>query len=229
MICRTYLVVVIVVISALSWIALSAAQEPAAQEPAVKARATQQQTLPEDEKGLNVSALRKGLAEGDFWMVLFVTLIAGAAGGIVYELLILQGNIEKPHHPTAQEAEKKFPYAVYQFMFDLGIFARMIIGALAALVGLWVFNPTTTFSWLAVAVVSGSAGTSVFRSMQDRVLAATAQKDASELKRSLQLQTAKLKELKQNLEGQPNQPPLRRAFELLSEAKGVADPWARDR
>jgi hypothetical protein len=114
---------------------------------------------------------------------------------------------------------------IYKYMYDLGILARMIIGALAAVVGLWVFNPDNTFTWLAIAIVSGSAGTSIFRSMQDRLLAAMAQKDVTDLKRSIQLQASKLGELKQTLQAQPN-PPAARAFEILSEAKGVSDPWA---
>jgi hypothetical protein len=219
--CKTSLVVVIVLVSVLSWTASSAVQEQTVQTPV-----DQQQTLPKDQEAFNVTNLTKGLSEGDFWLVLLVTLIVGSAGGIVYELLILQRNIEKPHKPTAAESEEKFPYAIYQHMYDLGILARMIIGALAAVVGLWIFNPNTTFSWLAIAVVSGSAGTSVFRSMQDRLLAAMAQKDVTDLKRSLKLQASKLNELKQNLEAQPNQPPTPRAFEILSEAKGVSDPWA---
>jgi len=219
--CRTYFVVAIVLVSVLGWTASYAVQEETVQTPA-----DQQQTLPNDQEAFNVTDLIKGMSEGDFWLVLLVTLIVGAAGGIVYELLILQGNIEKWHKATSEESEEKFPYAISKYMYDLGILARMIIGALAAVVGLWIFKPSTTFSWFAIAVVSGSAGTSIFRSMQDRLMAAMAQKDVTDLKRSLQLQASKLNELKQNLEAQPNQPPTPRAFEILSEAKGVADPWA---
>ena len=153
--CRISLVMVIVFVSLLSWTATSAVQEQTIQTPA-----DLQQTLPKDQEALNVTNLTKGLLEIDFWLVLFVTLIVGAVGGIVYELLILQGNIEKPHKSTQEETEEKFPYAIYKYMYDLGILARLIIGALAAVVGLWIFNPNTTFSWLAIAVVSGSAGTS---------------------------------------------------------------------
>jgi hypothetical protein len=215
--CRTYFVVAIVLVSVLGWTASYAVQEVNVPTPE-----DQQQTLPKDQEPLNVTNLIKGMTDGDFWWVLLVTLIFGAVGGIVYELLILQGNIEKWHKYTKEESEEKFPYAIYKYMYDLGILARMIIGALAAVVGLWIIKPSTTFSWLAIAVVSGSAGTSVFRSMQDRLLAAIAQKDVTDLKRSLQFQASKLNELKQNLEAQP-QPPTPRAFEILSEAKGVAD------
>ncbi|MGA9755027.1 MAG: hypothetical protein WBV23_07775, partial [Desulfobaccales bacterium] len=100
-------------------------------------------------------------------------------GGIVYELLILQGNIELPHKPDQDEITEKFPYAIPKFLFDLGIFARVIIGAAAALAALLVLTPTTATTLLATSLVAGSAGTSVFRSIQDRLLAALAQKDAA--------------------------------------------------
>ncbi len=96
--CRTFLVVVIVMVSVLSWTASSAVQEQTVQTPA-----DQQQTLPKDQEAFNVTNLTAGLSQGDFWLVLLVTLIVGAAGGVVYELMILQGNIEKPHKPTPEE------------------------------------------------------------------------------------------------------------------------------
>jgi len=203
---KAAIIVVIVLVCILSWSASFAAQEPAGQ-------------------ALNIAALTQGLTEDGFLLVLFVTLITGASGGIVYELLILQGNIELPHWRTLEESEEskeKYPYAIYKHMLDLAIVARIIIGALAAIVGLWIFNPKTTFSWLAIAVISGSAGISIFRSMQDRLLAAMAQKDVSDLKNSLKSQASKLQEVKNNL---PRNQTTDKAFEILSEAKGVSDPW----
>ncbi len=113
----------------------------------------------------------------NFLLTLLITLVAGAIGGIVYELLLLQGNIEKPHQPTEQEAEK-YPYAIFAYLFDLGIYARIIVGALAAVAATLAFTPSTPLSLLATGVIAGSAGVSIFRSMQDRLLAALAQKDA---------------------------------------------------
>jgi len=215
---RVSSVALILLIGALPHVAFS--QE---QGDVVEAPATEQRTTQGDQDVLNVSNLTKSLREGDFWLVLVVTLVVGATGGIVYELLILQGNIEKPHKPTKEE-EQNFPHAIYRFMFDLGIFARMIIGALAALVGLWVFSPNSTVSWLAVAVVSGSAGASIFNSMQDRLLAVMAQKDVTELRRSFERQAPALLELKNKLEGRAAQLEPR-TLDLLAEAKGLADPW----
>lgn len=131
--------------------------------------------------GFNPELIVQGFSLA-FFITLLTTLIAGAIGGIVYELLILQGNIEKPHTPTKEELAEKYPYGIGKFLYDLGILARIIIGALAAVAALLVLSPTTTFGLLATAVVAGSAGTSIFRSLQDRMLAVVAQKDAEDTK-----------------------------------------------
>lgn len=131
--------------------------------------------------GFSPDVMFQGLT-GAFWMTLVVTLVAGAIGGIVYELLILQGNVEMPHKPTKEEATEKYPYAVVEYVYDLGIWARIIIGALAAVAALLVLSPSTTFGLLATALVAGSAGTSIFRSLQDRLLASIAQKEAADTK-----------------------------------------------
>jgi len=124
-----------------------------------------------------------------------VTLVAGAVGGVVYELLILQGNIEFPHKPVEEEMTEKYPYAIGKYMYDLGILARVIIGALAAVAALLVLSPTTNFELLATAVVAGAAGTSVFRSMQDRLMAALAQKDAADTRARVDRMSAQVDEV----------------------------------
>ncbi len=146
--------------------------------------------------GFDPETIVKGFSLA-FFLTLLTTLIAGAIGGIVYELLILQGNIETPHKLTEEEAAEKFPYAVFRYMYDLGIWARIIIGALAALAALLVLSPTTTFGLLATAVVAGSAGTSIFRSLQDRMLAVMAEKDAADTKDIADKQAAKVAEVGQ--------------------------------
>ncbi|MHB8069664.1 MAG: hypothetical protein ACYDIC_17360 [Desulfobaccales bacterium] len=130
-------------------------------------------------KALNATDLAAGL-DRNLILVLLLTLVMGGVGGIVYELLILQGNLELPHKPDPEEITDKFPYAVPKFLFDLGIFARIIIGGAAALAALLVLTPVSTTNLLAISLVAGSAGTSVFRSMQDRLLTALAQKDAAD-------------------------------------------------
>ena len=134
------------------------------------------------------------LGSWQFWVALLVTLIAGAVGGVVYELLILQGNLELPHKPTAEEVTEQYPYAIVKNLYDLGIWARIIIGALAAVAALLVLAPSTGFGLLATAVVAGSAGTAVFRSLQDRLSVAIAQQDAANTRAVAQQQDAKVNE-----------------------------------
>ena len=139
-----------------------------------------QEPTPTPTSGFDPAPVAAGFADPAFWVALLATMVAGAVGGMVYELLILQGNIELWHKPIPEEVTEKFPYAVVQNVYDLGILARVIIGALAAVAALFVLSPSTAFGLLATAIIAGSAGTSVFRSMQDRFTAVMAQKDAAD-------------------------------------------------
>lgn len=121
------------------------------------------------------------LANLPLWSALIVTLLGGAIGGVVYELLILHGNIEMPHRLTAAE-QMENPHAIAAYMYDLGIWARVVIGAIAAIAALVVVNPESLVKLLATAIIAGSAGTSIFRSLQDRLLAALAQKESANLR-----------------------------------------------
>jgi hypothetical protein len=130
-------------------------------------------------QGIPFADIAVSLGNVSFWVVLLVTMLSGAVGGVVYELTILQGNIELPHRPTKDEIDK-FDYATRAHLLDLGIFARVIIGALAAVAALLVLSPDRPFTLLATSVVAGSAGIAVFRSVQDRVMSALAQQQAAE-------------------------------------------------
>ncbi|WP_293360112.1 MULTISPECIES: hypothetical protein [unclassified Microcoleus] len=127
----------------------------------------------------------KSLDNPKFYVVLLVTVIAGGVGGIVFELLNLQGNIERPHAPSEDELAAKLAYASVENVIDLGIFARIIIGASAAVPAMVYIAPTTVLTLLAMSLVAGSAGTAVFRSLQERLLIAITQQEASEQKRRI--------------------------------------------
>jgi hypothetical protein len=129
----------------------------------------------------------KSLDNPKFYVVLLATLIAGGVGGIVFELLNLQGNIERPHAPSEDELAAKLAYATVDNVIDLGIFARIIIGAVAAVPAMVFVKPDSVLILLAMSLVSGSAGTAVFRSLQDRLLIAITQQEASEQKRKIKL------------------------------------------
>ena len=144
--------------------------------------------------GFSSSTLVADLASLEFWLMLVVTLFSGAIGGVVYELLILQGNIELPHKATSEEAQGENLHAITQYMLDLGVFSRIIIGAAAALASLLVVEPSTTTGLIATAIVAGSAGTSIFRSLQDRIIATMAQKENFETKIKANKQNEKVEE-----------------------------------
>jgi hypothetical protein len=129
---------------------------------------------------IDVQKLAQGFSNGGLWVVLLVALVAGALGGLVYELLILQGSLERPHALTDGEVTEAFSYAQPRYMYDLGFWARIVIGALAAVAALLVFKPSTALELIAMAIVAGSAGTAIFRSLQDRLTTALALKDAAE-------------------------------------------------
>jgi hypothetical protein len=149
---------------------------------------------PTPPSGFDPAPVAAGFADPAFWVALLATLVAGALGGVVYELLILQGNLELPHKPAKEEVAEKYPYAIVKNLYDLGIWARVIVGALAAVAALFVLSPSTTFGLLATAVIAGSAGTSVFSSMRDRLDAALAQNDAANTRAAADRQNAKVDE-----------------------------------
>ena len=121
------------------------------------------------------------LADCKFWMMIGIILGAGSFGGLVYELLNLQGNIELPHKPTDDDLAVKFAYAHPRHVIDLGVVARLLIGALAAPPAIAIVRPETAFALLATSAVAGSAGTLIFRALQDRLLVAVLQTGIDEM------------------------------------------------
>ena len=116
----------------------------------------------------------------NIWLAILISLIGGALGGAVYELISLQGNIEIPHKfsPTEEGANTTDSPAAWgnpMSMYDLGVFARVFIGAMAALAVLVVITPATPLMLLGTAILAGSAGTAVFDALKARLVATIAQ------------------------------------------------------
>lgn len=166
------------------------------------------------------------------WLALVLVFFGGAVGGVVFELLALQGRIELPHRPSPEEAKKDMTeegnYAVASHMVDLGVIARVLIGGVAAIIALIVFTPTNLIQLLGVAAVAGSAGTSVFRTIQDRLLATLAQRDAALARAQTEKLAAKITEterivgqLQTVLESDSNAPP--KSAAILPEATPLVD------
>lgn len=135
------------------------------------------------------------------WLALILVFLGGAVGGVVFELLALQGRIELPHRPSPDEVKRDMTedgnFAIAQHMIDLGIWARVLIGGVAAVITLTIFTPDNLLQLLGVAAVAGSAGTSVFRTIQDRLLATLAQRDAALARAQTAALTAKVAEAEQ--------------------------------
>jgi hypothetical protein len=131
---------------------------------------------------LDIAALASGFGDWEFWVTILATLIAGAAGGVVYELITLQGNIEIYHKLDEDEIAALLSSSVKaKFLIDFGIWARVIIGALAALSVLFVFSPPTTIALISMAVIAGSAGSAIFGALQDRLKALLAIESKEEM------------------------------------------------
>jgi hypothetical protein len=118
---------------------------------------------------LNTEQLGMGLVEARFWLTLSLVAGFGALGGVVAELLSLQGNIELPHR-VSRHRVKRSRFAEAKHMVDLGIISRLLLGATAALAVLSIYAPSSPTALVVTALVAGSAATGVFRIVQARLL-----------------------------------------------------------
>ncbi|HEY9672208.1 MAG TPA: hypothetical protein V6D11_12230 [Waterburya sp.] len=128
------------------------------------------------------------LNDPKLWTTLVVIMSAGAAGGLVFELLNLKGNIEWPHGPTKDELAAKFAYATPENLYDLGYLARLFIGAFSAPVTIAAVGSSSVFAMLATSVVAGSSGALIFRALQDRLTAAIYNKQLDEEQKAYKTQ-----------------------------------------
>jgi hypothetical protein len=123
---------------------------------------------------------------GDYIRLFVLTAVLGGVGGLAFDLLQVRGKdtgaIEKPTRLSVR----------YQ---DLGVFASIIIGAIAASAALWVFPPTerilgtTTVKeygydqLVPLALIVGSAGSSFLTAFQAKALARAKEQEAAETTR----------------------------------------------
>jgi hypothetical protein len=120
---------------------------------------------------LDTAALAKGLFEANLWITLGMAAVFGGLGGIVAELLSLHGRIELPHRVQQSSNVKRSRLADPRHEIDLGIAARVVLGATAGLALLSVYAPTNPTALVVNALIAGSAATAVFRMVQGRMLA----------------------------------------------------------
>jgi hypothetical protein len=158
----------------------------------------------------------------DVLLVVLLTIFCGGLGGFVFELLNLQGNIEKPHKPSEDDLAAKLAYASPKNVIDLGVWARIIIGAAAAPPAMLFLRPESAFALLAMSVVAGSAGTAIFRSLQERVQAAIAHKEKDETQGQIRNLIDMMEKASQALDKGNNE----EAAEILNKAKALQETIA---
>jgi hypothetical protein len=98
----------------------------------------------------------------------------------VFELIALVGGIEMPHRPI--ESVPTGAHAEAQRVVDLGVFARLIIGALAGVASLYLTTDLANVNEIklaSTALIAGSGGIAYFRTMQTKIGAADAARDSS--------------------------------------------------
>jgi hypothetical protein len=151
-------------------------------------------------------------ADGGFWLFLLVVAAFGAFGGVIYELLVLKGRLQLPHRAEGTEVED-LQGAAARYLYDLGTLARILIGAAAAIVVVWVLGLEANGATgvIAGAIVAGATGIAVFRSLQDRLIAMLATRDlvqtqsrAAAQSRTVEEITAEFEGLKARLSFQPS-------------------------
>src|SRR6186997_2048218 len=126
-----------------------------------------------------IAKVVKAWGDPYFWIFLLVVAVFGALGGLVYELMTLRGRLEMPHRADDVAAEEDLSGAVARYLYDLGLFGRMIIGSLAAIVVVWPLELVESGSIAVISgsVIAGATGIAVFRSLQDRLMAALATRE----------------------------------------------------
>jgi hypothetical protein len=120
---------------------------------------------------LNTVVVSQGLTEPNLWIILGMCALFGGIGGVVAELLSLRGHIEIPHRvkPRARTTRPS-RLADPRNEIDLGIFARMMLGAAAALALLAIVSPSAAAALIVNSLIAGSAATAVLRLVQGRLL-----------------------------------------------------------
>lgn len=137
---------------------------------------------------------------GGFWLFLLVIALFGAFGGVIYELLILKGRLELPHR--AEPDTEPVEGTLARHLYDLGTLARVLIGAAAAIVVVWLLGLEGNGSTAVIAgsTLAGATGIAVFRSLQDRLVAMLATRDLARTQEQAAAQTRKIEEAGTQLE-----------------------------
>lgn len=148
------------------------------------------QATPTDDATGRAAVLRD-LGDPEFWLLMLIVAVFGAIGGVVYELLIFKGRLELPHRTDDLATDEVLDGAVAKYLYDLGILGRIFIGAAAAIVVIWLLDLEAEGAGALIggAIVAGATGIAIFRSLQDRLLAAIATRDLAKTQAQAAAQT----------------------------------------
>jgi hypothetical protein len=127
-----------------------------------------------DAAQFDLHAVAADLASGGLWGCIFLAIVFGALGGMVYELVFLDGTIKLPHarKPDDPVSNPAVKFSPADKLYDLGFLARVFIGGLAAVAVLFIANPDSGIRFLAISVIAGSTGMALFQTAQARMQAA---------------------------------------------------------
>lgn len=109
------------------------------------------------------------------WLVVIASLVSGAFGGFVYHLINFK-EIQKILEEEAKRQGKEIDPKAKQACCASHVF----IGAAAAPATILLLRPESAFAFIAMSVVAGSAGSAVFRNIQDKIMANVAVAQAVE-------------------------------------------------
>jgi hypothetical protein len=119
---------------------------------------------------LDTNVVSHGLVDPNVWFILGVSALFGGIGGVIAELLSLRGHIEVPHRVKPRTRGRPVRLSDPRYEIDLGIFARVTLGAAAALALLAIVAPGAAPALIVNSLIAGSAATAVLRLVQGRIL-----------------------------------------------------------
>jgi hypothetical protein len=105
-----------------------------------------------------------------FWLTIVIVALAGAFGGVSYELLLRGGAIELPHRVKPGTGGRSYGSAPVENLIALGILGRAFVGAAAALSALLFVGPNSGHTAIALGVTSGAAAPAMIRLMRKQLL-----------------------------------------------------------
>ena len=118
----------------------------------------------------DVSKIIESICQSSTWIVLFITVVFGAVGGITHKITEDKDQISK-----------------------MGIFANILVGSVAALAVLYILPPSEAFKLIAVSVVASYAGKSLLDLLQSKLEAAVKDAKINNIKSSIDALSNQLK------------------------------------